>query len=69
MTPVTLTDAGLLTSPRCPLCHTLDLTMTSDALIAGAAWQCTRCGHGWSAVRLATAAAYARFARDYASHG
>ena len=49
-------------SPTCPLCHTLDHTITSDALAAGAIWTCTRCGQRWTAARLATAAAYARSA-------
>jgi hypothetical protein len=45
-------------SPLCPLCHTLDHTITGDALAAGAEWTCIRCGQTWSAGRLATAAAY-----------
>jgi transposase-like protein len=45
-------------SPTCPLCHTLDHTVTSDSLRGGAEWACTRCGQTWSAARLATAAAY-----------
>jgi ribosomal protein L37AE/L43A len=48
--------------PTCPLCHTLDQTVTADALAAGAAWACTRCGQTWSATRLEAAAAYARYA-------
>jgi transposase-like protein len=49
-----------LPSPTCPLCHTVDDTITSDALAAGATWRCTRCGQMWSADRLATAEAYAQ---------
>jgi transposase-like protein len=49
-------------SPTCPLCHTLDQTITSDTLQAGAAWVCTRCGQTWSDARLTTAAAYAHYA-------
>jgi hypothetical protein len=60
MTPVQMAPAVL--SPTCPLCHTLDHTITSDSLRAGAGWTCTRCGQNWSAVRLATAAAYAQYA-------
>jgi transposase-like protein len=46
----------------CPLCHTLDQTMTSETLDAGAWWRCARCGHTWNDARLATAAAYAQYA-------
>ena len=48
-------------SATCPLCHTLDHTVTADSLRAGAEWACTRCGQTWSAARLETAAAYARY--------
>jgi transposase-like protein len=60
MTPDRIEEASLL-SPTCPLCHTLDTTVTSDSLRGGAEWACTRCGQTWSAARLATAAAYARY--------
>jgi ribosomal protein L37AE/L43A len=53
-------DPELAVSPTCPLCHTRDHTIASDALAAGAFWTCTRCGQRWTAARLATAAAYAR---------
>ena len=49
-------------APDCPLCHTHDLTVTPESLSAGATWACTTCGQRWSAARLETAAAYARFA-------
>jgi len=55
-------EAEVLPSPTCPLCHTLDHTITNADLAAGAAWRCARCGQTWSAERLATAAAYARYA-------
>lgn len=45
----------------CPLCHTVDETVTPASLRAGATWKCTRCGQTWSAERLETVAAYARF--------
>ena len=48
-------------SPTCPLCHTLDPTLTSDSLHAGAEWTCTRCSQTWSAARLATVAAYDQY--------
>ncbi len=47
-------------SATCPFCGTMDKTLTSEALGAGAAWACTRCGQTWTAARLATAAAYVR---------
>ena len=59
MTPAVV-DAPVV-SPVCPLCHTLDITVTSDSLRAGATWLCTRCGQRWNAARLDTAAAYAVF--------
>jgi predicted Zn finger-like uncharacterized protein len=43
----------------CPLCHTTDAFMSNDALAAGGAWRCTRCGQRWDARRLAAVAAYA----------
>ena len=60
MTSVSVVETPLF-SPTCPLCQTLDGTVTSDSLGAGAAWACTRCGQTWSAARLETAAAYARY--------
>lgn len=51
--------------PTCPLCHTLDRTVTSDTLRDGAAWSCTRCGQKWTAARLATAAAYAQYVAEH----
>jgi hypothetical protein len=42
----------------CPLCHTTSQSMTTDALAAGADWQCIRCGQRWSAGRMATVAAH-----------
>ena len=44
---------------RCPLCHTVDPTMTNIALSAGADWHCSRCGQRWDTVRLAAVAGYA----------
>ncbi|HSL23674.1 MAG TPA: hypothetical protein VK886_19235 [Vicinamibacterales bacterium] len=61
MTHAPTTRPDLL-SPTCPLCHTLDRTVTADSLRAGAAWDCTRCGQTWTAERLETAAAYALYA-------
>ena len=43
----------------CPSCHTADARLTNDAVRKGADWHCARCGQRWSALRLATVAAYA----------
>ena len=59
-------DTGYVSSadviPTCPLCHTSSAEMTTAALLGGAYWRCTRCGQTWDAVRLQTAAMYARYA-------
>jgi predicted Zn finger-like uncharacterized protein len=52
-------------SPTCPLCHTLDQTVTSDSLRTGGRWRCTRCGQAWDAARLEAVAAYAQFAATH----
>lgn len=43
----------------CPLCHTVDPTMTNVALSAGVDWHCSRCGQRWDTMRLAAVAGYA----------
>ena len=48
----------------CPLCHTSAASMTEDALKAGGSWRCSTCDHMWTAVRLATVAAYAAWAKS-----
>ena len=48
-------------SPTCPLCHTLDRTITMEALRDGAEWTGNRCGQRWNAARLTTTAAYAQY--------
>lgn len=47
--------------PTCPMCHTVDESITIEALGTGGTWKCTRCGQTWSAQRLEAVAAYARF--------
>ena len=47
-------------SATCPLCHTLDRTVTPESLLSGAYWSCARCGQKWTAARLETASAYQR---------
>ena len=54
---VQIVDAGV----RCPLCHTVDETVTRDSLRAGATWKCTRCGQSWDGERLERVDAYTRF--------
>ncbi len=46
----------------CPLCHTHAPTILEEELRDDGAWQCTRCGQKWDVIRLATVAAYLRFA-------
>ena len=43
----------------CPMCHTVDATLTNASLAAGEHWRCGRCGQMWDQKRLATVAAYA----------
>lgn len=50
MTPIEPTPA-LDLSPTCPLCHTVDITVTPHSLQAGAYWASTRCGQTWDAAR------------------
>ena len=65
-----MTPAIDVLSPTCPLCHTLDTTITAGALAGGATWACTRCGQSWNVARLETAAAYEAYAaaREHRSH-
>jgi predicted Zn finger-like uncharacterized protein len=46
----------------CPMCRTVDATVTNDAVSKGADWRCGRCGQRWDALRLAKAADYAAWA-------
>ena len=45
----------------CPLCHAVAPPAICEALAAGADWRCPQCDQNWSAVRLATVAAYAEY--------
>jgi transposase-like protein len=60
MTSVQTAPSPVL-SPTCPLCQTVDQTVTPDSLRSGATWACTRCGQTWSATRLEAVAAYAQY--------
>ncbi len=53
----------------CPMCHTVDQTMTAEMLAVGGGWRCITCGQHWDAARLATVAAYVEWvaARDIAN--
>ena len=47
----------------CPMCHT-PASMLRNAVEAGGAWRCVRCGQHWDAGRLAAVAAYAAWTVD-----
>mgnify|MGYP003344605370 CR=1 FL=1 len=65
------TMATSLSSPvapsaaTCPMCHTVDSSLTQDLLDAGSYWHCVRCGQLWDANRLSRVAAYAAWARQH----
>jgi hypothetical protein len=65
MQPLTQPVLAELTRPvavgTCPLCHTVDSGATTESLAVGGGWSCATCGQAWSARRLETVAAYARF--------
>jgi transcription elongation factor Elf1 len=46
----------------CPLCWTSHPHLTNEALRAGAEFNCSRCGQGWDAKRLAKVTAYSDWA-------
>ena len=60
MTPVE-TARSAEVAATCPLCHTVDRTVTADSLASGATWKCARCGQTWSGEGLERMAAYVRF--------
>jgi ribosomal protein L37AE/L43A len=45
----------------CPLCHTVDETVTRESLRAGGTWTCARCGQTWDNERLERVAEYLAF--------
>jgi len=49
----------------CPMCHTVDPTMTNMALGGGADWHCSRCGQRWDTIRLAAVAGYAMWLSEH----
>jgi hypothetical protein len=59
-----LTHGAVAANPggfaTCPLCHTPDPIVTSEAVSKGADWKCSRCSHPWDRIRLANAAAVLR---------
>ena len=57
-------DADVLPYVACPMCHTPS-SVTQDAIEAGGAWRCARCGQHWDGVRLSRVAAYATWAVDH----
>jgi len=56
-------EQDILRSAICPMCHT-SASVTQAAIEAGGDWRCVRCGQHWDAARLATVAAYAKWAGD-----
>jgi ribosomal protein L37AE/L43A len=62
-----VTIAAELDRPICPLCHTVDTTVTEADLATGGEWRCTTCGQRWDAERLGVVAAYAQFVASRAS--
>lgn len=63
MTPdssvIEVVDSG--PTPTCPLCHTTDTTISAETLRRGGSWRCTVCRQMWSATRLETVVAYAKY--------
>jgi hypothetical protein len=58
-----------LVPQMCALCHTVNLTMTREALAAGERWRCVRCSQWWHAIRLQRATAYrASVDREWADY-
>lgn len=45
------------------MCHT-PTSLTQNAIEAGGAWQCGRCGQHWDGARLGAVAAYAAWTVD-----
>src|SRR4051812_31028664 len=56
-------EPDLLRPATCPMCHT-PASATLNAIDAGGAWRCVRCGQHWDAARLAVVATYAAFTVD-----
>ena len=57
--PRKLSVPTALAPGTCPLCHTVDLTVTQAGLDTGEYWRCQRCGQAWDGLRLSAARAYA----------
>jgi uncharacterized paraquat-inducible protein A len=54
-------SAGSVELTKCPLCQTAIPPAIEASMSEGKDWQCPRCGHRWSALRLAAVAGYAAF--------
>jgi len=65
MTTLLNQPAGLLS---CPLCCRAFGALTEERLAAGGGCQCGTCGQRWTAIRLATVAAYAEWAAARVTH-
>jgi hypothetical protein len=64
-----LTGVPPLPVATCPLCHTVDVTMTPARLAAGAGWACTLCSQHWTQERLDVVARYREFVARRAAAG
>jgi hypothetical protein len=65
---VTMPKAISASVATCPLCHTVHQSVPSELLQSGASWTCQRCGQTWTAARLETVAAYARYVAARSAH-
>jgi ribosomal protein L37AE/L43A len=54
-------ETQALPLPICPLCHTVDKTISPETLAAGGAWACTLCSQNWSQSRLDVVTAYKQY--------
>ena len=59
--PKPVSSVAAVIPPTCPLCHTVDTTVTAETLHAGASWRCLTCDQVWSERRLDAVAAYAQY--------
>ena len=54
-------EATSMAAVICPLCHTVAPAITGESLAANGEWRCPQCHQNWTAIRLATVAAYAAY--------
>ena len=56
----------LTTSVTCPLCHTTNAALSTDAVSRGASWRCVRCSQHWDSRRLEAVAASQAYQLEFA---